>query len=499
MPNSLWSYQTDQYGVEYTNDGKELVKFPSVFNYTEYKVLPTCEKISKEAIYTLNFINSCTGEDFCKRNTHLEIKKKEDILWAKGTMDKRVYISNTAAIFLKEYMSVPNADLKRALSHCGFCCILSKENTYKKIDSIIYNRQENYQVFLSKIIIPIKTATAKTVSMLLSIFNMVCIALEDEKIIELTANQYNKEPCFHSPTEKEEEELQSRASSIVDLEWEEDKQIDEYGACYSQDGKTLLSVPTNLSFYIVKKETKNINLYAFNNCENLSLVLLPQGIKCLGPCCFSGCKQLSYIYLPDTITDICENVFSNCNSLRNLEYPKHLNYLSFDIHDLPILESIKMPLSVEEINVFNGTLLNCGSLKKILIPRGQQSKYSNLFSWIKWEIFIKVFQEYIEEGCIPGKDISYEDLAIDYCKLFHVDWNKSSYFKYELQFIKEENGVYYYKPSREPDYQWVWQMCYDSEETEATIKREEAYNPFLFENSLIAVEYTHTYSVNILE
>lgn len=477
------------------------MKFPKEFLYPDYEIEDSCEVISEEVIYSLKYINSCSGEEFCKRNEHLTIKEiaNHRHLYVEGTADKCVYVTNSATKFLRRFMSQPNATLKEALFHCSYCDIMMKKCFYKKIGFILYNKQEEYPLLLSSIIIPFKAATSTTTRLLLSLFNFVSIKFDNDEVIKLSVKKYNKDITFHSPlVDNDTLEIERRAEELG-IELNDNCKIDEYGVWYSTDGKSLILAPTNLTFYIVKESTEIIGDFAFDNCTELKILILPQSVKFLGVECFAGCRSITYINLPNSITNIYDGVFNYCTALKAIEYPTTLSHLTLDIQHCKNLQTIKMPIKVADLEVFWGFGYECASLKEIQIPRGQLSVYKKHFPWINKNDFMQGFKEYVEKGCVPGKDIRYRELALDYCRFWQNDWENNSYyrcFNYGIRFIERDRGTFYYRPYRNIREQELWDIYYDNEEMNEHIAQEIRHNPFVFEDMLIAVSYYNTYCID---
>lgn len=491
-----WFYNYDEFGGEYDSQGKELLHFPTEFLYPDYEVKDTCEKISEDTVYALKYINTCSGERFCERNEHLKVRMslKHKYLWIEGTTDRKVWITKPAENYLRTFMKHPHTNLKEAISHCCYCEVITKKADIRKFCILVYNEQESYPIRLSSITIPAKAAVYPTIKLLLSLFSTINIKFDDGDVLELSAKDYNRSITFHSPlVENNTIEIEHRAEDFgIELD---NYKIDEYGVCYSIDDKSLLMASSNLQFYIVKETVECIEYSAFANCTNLKLLILPQHLKILGIECFYNCRNLRYIYLPKSILQICKGVFSYCSSLRRLELPTELDYLSFDIQYCDSLQSIKMPLEIKAFNTFEGVGYGCDSLEEIQIPRGQLTLYKKRFPWIKKNAFTHIFKEYVEDGCIPGKDIRYRELALDYCRFWQNDWNNNSYyrcFNYGIHFVGQEKDKFYYRPYRNIREQEIWETIFDDEEMNEIINKELTYNPFIFEKKLIVVSYYKT-------
>ena len=97
---------------------------------------------------------------------------------------------------------------------------------------------------------------------------------------------------------------------------------DNFGAKYSDDGKTLISIPNDLVFYKIKEGTECIADSACIYCSLLFAIYIPHTVKEIGEGAFKGCTTLRSVCLPDGITEIPKNAFCDCQSLSYIRIPK---------------------------------------------------------------------------------------------------------------------------------------------------------------------------------
>lgn len=145
-------------------------------------------------------------------------------------------------------------------------------------------------------------------------------------------------------------------------------------------------------------ELMEIDKGAFQYCEKLSIISMPYNIQRIGfsafeycysltnldfgtnPAireidnqAFSYCTSLSELVIPSTIERIGDSAFSNCSSVSSLTFNlysdenwgpySNLNYLGYNAFDGLIIDSVILPLGIEEMGtqVFN----NCDNLHTI--------------------------------------------------------------------------------------------------------------------------------------
>ena len=92
------------------------------------------------------------------------------------------------------------------------------------------------------------------------------------------------------------------------------KIVDEYGVCYTSDGKKLISTPANLmGEYTIKPGTESICDSAFQYNINLIKVNIPSSVKYIGRCAFIHCKRLMTAKLPEQLEYMGNMAFTGCD------------------------------------------------------------------------------------------------------------------------------------------------------------------------------------------
>lgn len=96
--------------------------------------------------------------------------------------------------------------------------------------------------------------------------------------------------------------------------------VDEKGALYSEDGKTLVAAPCKLpGIYAVQDGTIKIGVGAFRGCQ-LSGVVLPSSTATVGSYAFNLCRDLRFVEAPGA-KDIKSNAFSYVEKLKEFYAP----------------------------------------------------------------------------------------------------------------------------------------------------------------------------------
>ena len=232
-----------------------------------------------------------------------------------------------------------------------------------------------------------------------------------------------KKPQKPEKIEIEEEELSTKVTK-EDLA---NAAVDEFGAKYSNDGKRLLKVPSDIKEYKIKDGTKVICDSAFSGCKFLQEIFIPLSVTAIGMYAFDECESLRKIILPANLKTIKANPFLRCkckifsnspyfkvkdNVLYNENMGTLISYLSNNIN-------FKIPNSVksidtsafgysELINIFiPESIISIGNaafefsrkLREIIIPTSVKSIKKNPFEGCKCSIKCNS-KEYIVENNI---------------------------------------------------------------------------------------------------
>lgn len=147
---------------------------------------------------------------------------------------------------------------------------------------------------------------------------------------------------------------------------EGDNLIDAYGAHYSLDCKTLLSVPAETCSYEIIKGCENIANEVFKGTA-IETVTVPDTVTTIGASAFEDCKNLYTITLPDSVKEIGHSTFSGCKRLTAVRLPRYIDGIHIQMfRDCKSLKSIFLPSGIQFIGL--GAFENCSALTSIVIP-----------------------------------------------------------------------------------------------------------------------------------
>lgn len=101
---------------------------------------------------------------------------------------------------------------------------------------------------------------------------------------------------------------------------------------------------SKLTTIMLPSTAKEIEAYAFNNCELLQKVSIPNNVTVIRERAFEDCLSLINVTLPNSITSIEKHAFSSCKALKSIIIPQDVT----DIADY--------------------AFYHCESLKEVVIP-----------------------------------------------------------------------------------------------------------------------------------
>ena len=121
---------------------------------------------------------------------------------------------------------------------------------------------------------------------------------------------------------------------------------------------------------------KNISTYAFASRQEAIAGLF-----------FRKCRKLNEVTLPDGLISIGDAAFSYCESLNAITLPASVKYIGVAAFCMSGLEEITfkgVPICIDT-DVFRG----CKSLRKIVVPYGAKSKFSELLTDIYHHLIVE--------------------------------------------------------------------------------------------------------------
>ena len=130
----------------------------------------------------------------------------------------------------------------------------------------------------------------------------------------------------------------------------------------------------------LSKDVSQIDLYAFQNCKNLTNIIIPDNITKIDRGTFYGCSGLIEVKIGDSVTSIEESAFSDCTSLESFVIPYNVTSIGAQAFShCSSLTSITIPIGVTSIE--DATFSNCSSLTSIIIPESVTSIGEWAFSY----------------------------------------------------------------------------------------------------------------------
>ena len=84
-------------------------------------------------------------------------------------------------------------------------------------------------------------------------------------------------------------------------------------------GEGTFSFCDSLSEIVISSSVTSIGDNAFSCCRSLSEIVIPSSVTSIGDCAFCSCDSLSEIVIPSSVTSIGDNAFYNCKFPDNLK------------------------------------------------------------------------------------------------------------------------------------------------------------------------------------
>ena len=135
----------------------------------------------------------------------------------------------------------------------------------------------------------------------------------------------------------------------------------------------------SLSSIVIPPSVTSIGDGVFYHCDSLSKIVIPSSVTSIGNNAFSDCRSLSDIVIPSNVTSIGDSAFSDCGSLSSIVIPPSVTSIGDRAFEgCGSLSSIVIPSSVTGIG--DRTFCNCCSLSDIVIP----SSVTSIGDWVFW-------------------------------------------------------------------------------------------------------------------
>ena len=153
----------------------------------------------------------------------------------------------------------------------------------------------------------------------------------------------------------------------------------EQGITFSEDNKTLLKCPGNITSVVIPSCVTVIGENAFKDCADLTSVVIPDSVTSIGDRAFSFCSGLTSITIPTSITSIGKSAFLFCRGLTSITIPASVTSIGDDAFSCCSgLTSITLPNGVTSIG--KSAFSCCSGLTSITIPASVTSIGERAFS-----------------------------------------------------------------------------------------------------------------------
>ena len=132
-------------------------------------------------------------------------------------------------------------------------------------------------------------------------------------------------------------------------------------------GDSAFSCCSFLSEIVIPSSVNSIGNSAFYGCSSLSKIVIPTSVTSIGDWTFYGCSSLSEIVIPSSVASIGYSAFSGCDSLSEIVIPSRVTSIGdWAFSGCRSLSEIVIPSSVTSIG--KGAFSDCDSLSEIVIP-----------------------------------------------------------------------------------------------------------------------------------
>ena len=149
----------------------------------------------------------------------------------------------------------------------------------------------------------------------------------------------------------------------------DERNIDEFGVEYSQDGMKLINASTDLRIYRIREGTKEIGESAFRGSRFLNDLTIPSSVEKIGFGAFKDCESLTHLVLPHSLKTIEDYVFEGCSSLQNLVFPACLESIGeCAFMGCSFLCELNLPCGLKSIG--SHAFADCESLTTLRLPDG---------------------------------------------------------------------------------------------------------------------------------
>ena len=150
----------------------------------------------------------------------------------------------------------------------------------------------------------------------------------------------------------------------------------ENNVLYNADKTILIAFISKQETFSIPNSVTSIGDCAFSECSSLQEIAIPNSVTNIGNGAFSGCDSLQEIAIPNSVTSIGDWAFC-CHSLQEIYIPNSVKSIGdWAFSSCYSLQEISIPNSVTSIGDY--AFGNYYSLQKIIIPQGSREKFERL-------------------------------------------------------------------------------------------------------------------------
>jgi hypothetical protein len=144
-------------------------------------------------------------------------------------------------------------------------------------------------------------------------------------------------------------------------------QTDNVGATFSNDWKTLMSVPKTVTEYTIPDGVITIGSAAFKRCTSLSGIVIPRGVSNIEEWAFAECSSIRRVDIPSGVKRIDKWAFAHCDGLRDVKIPEGLLEIERRAFSSCLsLVTLHLPDTVAKIG--HSAFAQCNSLVSVRLP-----------------------------------------------------------------------------------------------------------------------------------
>ena len=119
-----------------------------------------------------------------------------------------------------------------------------------------------------------------------------------------------------------------KSMAALPLDLKQIEQDEVLGFQFSEDKKTLLKSPSDVTTYSIPQGVTQIGREAFNHCTKLSHIVIPNSVTRIGFDAFGRCASLKKVVIPDSVLEIDQGAFVDCVNLTEVVMGKNVKRIS---------------------------------------------------------------------------------------------------------------------------------------------------------------------------